>query len=320
MGCDHDGMADTTARTIRLLSLLQRRRYWPGPELADRLEVSERTVRRDIDRLRVLGYTVHAEPGVDGGYRLGTTDGDAVLLLDDDEATALAVALHNAATTGTAELAEASLGALTKVLTMLGPTQRRRVENVGAATSFHSSAARAVPDLTVLDTVATACRDGVRLSFEYRAGDGAETSRYVEPVQLVSLAGRWYLVAFDGDRADWRTFRVDRITSPVPARNTFAPRTPPADDLSDYVRRNLRELAARYRVVVDVEVPADRVRAEFGFWVDAEATDASSCRMTMEADSFAWPTHVLAALDAPFTVVAPPELRDHLHAVAARFA
>src|SRR4051794_38312859 len=244
-------MSDPTARTLRLLSLLQRRRYWPGPELAARLEGSDRTLRRDVERLRELGYTVESDRGVDGGYRLSASSGDAALLLDDDEATALAVALH-AAATGTAELAEAALGALTKVLSMLGPLQRRRAETVRAAVTFGSATDAAAPRLAVLDAVAAACRAHVRLSFDYVAADGAPTSRYVEPCRLVAVGSRWYLVAFDGARDDWRTFRVDRMTDAVPARNAFVPRPPPASDLYEYVRTHMRDISATVRVVVEV--------------------------------------------------------------------
>ncbi len=308
-------MADSTARTLRLLSLLQRRRYWPGADLAARLEVSDRTLRRDIERLRELGYTVESDRGVGGGYRLGGATGDAVLLLDDDETTALAAALHTAAS-GTTEFAEASLGALTKVLSMLGPVQRQRAETVGATTTFGSATASAAPQLAILDAVAGACRDQVRLSFGYLAADGTATTRYVEPCQLVAVDTRWYLVAFDCDRADWRTFRIDRMREPVPARNTFEPRTPPASNLYDYVRFNMSELAALHQIVVEVEVPGDQLRDAYGAWVDVDDLTPSRCRVTMRTDSFRWPTHIIANTQAPFTVITPPAFADHLRAVA----
>lgn len=309
-------MADPTARTLRLLSLLQRRRYWPGPELAARLEVSDRTLRRDVERLRELGYTIDSDRGVDGGYRLGAVTGDAALLLDDDEVTALAVALHTASS-GTSELAEASLGALTKVLAMIGPAARRRVEALGAATAFGSAADGAVR-LAVLDVVAAACRDRVRLSFGYVAADGAATHRYVEPYGLVKLGPRWYLVAHDADRDDWRTFRVDRMDEPVPSRNGFVPRPLPAEDLHEYVRLSLREVSNPYRVVLDVDRSADEVCARYGTWATVEPRGRRACRVTMDADSFRWPTHLIADLEAPVTVVEPPELVDHLRVVTTR--
>lgn len=297
-----------------MLSLLQRRRYWPGPDLAARLGISDRTLRRDVDRLRELGYTVESDRGVDGGYRLGVSTGDAMLLLADDEATALAVALHRAAC-GKTEFAEASLGALTKVLSMLGPEQRRRAETVRSATAEGRVYERAAPRLSILDTVASACRDQVRLSFEYVAADGTATSRYVEPYQLVALASRWYLVAYDGDRADWRTFRIDRMEGPVPARNRFEPRNAPAKDLHGFVQRNLRELFSPIRVIVEVEVPGSEVRSPFGTWVDVEDLSDGRCRVAMDTDSFRWPTHIVTSLDAPFRVVTPPDFERHLRSI-----
>ena len=310
-------MADTTTRTLRLLSLLQRRRYWPGPELADRLDVSDRTLRRDIDRLRDLGYAVESERGVDGGYRLAGTSGDTVLLLDDDETIALAVALHRAAGES-GELAEASLGALTKTTSMLRPQQRSRVEAVRVATAVSPLSTTTAPPLVVLDTVAASCRDHVRLAFEYTAADGAATTRYVEPLQIVTVVNRWYLVAHDVDRDDWRTFRLDRMSAPVPARNTFSSRTPPADDLREYIRASISGLSVGHRIVVDADVAGDEVRRLVGRWVDVDDLDGHRCRITMDADSFVWPTHVVTSLDADFVVVDPVAFADHLSAVGER--
>lgn len=310
-------MADPTARTLRLLSLLQRRRYWPGSDLAARLEVSDRTLRRDIDRLRELGYTVESEPGVGGGYRLGGSTGDAALLIDDDEATAMAAALH-AAASGTTELAEASLGALTKVLSMLGPAQRLRAETVRSATAFGMPSETRGLRLAVLDAVVAACRDQVRLSFDYVAADASATSRYVEPCRVVALDSRWYLVAFDCDRDDWRTFRIDRMAEPVPARNAFPSRTPPASDLAEYVRFNMSELNPSHRVVIEIEAPGDQLRGAYGTWVDIEDLSATRCRLSMDTDSFRWPTHIVTNLDVPFTVISPAEFELHLTAIAAR--
>ncbi len=310
-------MADTTERTLRLLSLLQRRRDWPGPELARELEVSDRTLRRDIERLRELGYAIGADRGSDGGYRLGTSRGGAMLLLDGDEAVALAVAL-NATANGANPLAEATLGALTKVLSMLGPAQRRRAEKVTAATATGPTVEHAQPHMSVLERVAAACRDHVRLSFDYLAADGTETARYVEPCQLVNLGARWYLVAYDADRSDWRTFRLDRMTDPMPSKTPLAPRKPPAKNLSDYVRHNMSELRTRYRVVVDIDAPASQIRDLYGTWVTVEELADARCRMTMDTDTFRWPTYILANLDAACAVIGPPEFRRYLTNTATR--
>lgn len=310
-------MAETTDRTLQLLSLLQRRRYWTGPELAKRLEVSERTLRRDIERIRRLGYTVDAERGVAGGYRLVGAGGDTVLLLDDDETTALAVALHTAAGDHT-ELAEASLGALTKVLAMLNPDRRRRADAVRATTSVTRSPATVSPPLAVLDVLASACRDSVRVSFDYVAADGAASLRYVEAHHLVTVGSRWYLIAHDDDRNDWRTFRLDRITAPSSTRNSYPPRPAPAEDLREYVRDRLRGLRNDYRVVVDAAVSGEIVRHRYGRWVEVADLDDHRCRLTMDADSFEWPTHIVANLNAEIVVIEPPAFEHHLRAVADR--
>lgn len=312
-------MADTAARTMRLLTLLQRRRYWPGPELAERLEVSARTLRRDIERLRLLGYGVESDRGVEGGYRLESTTGLAPLLVDNDEAVALAVGLHLAAQ-GSPELAEASIGALTKVLALLPGEQRRRAESVRSATSVGPGAVTSDPPLAVLAVVAGACRDRVRLRFGYVAADGAATDRSVEPCGMVALGSRYYLVAFDLDRRDWRSFRVDRIDDPQPARTPFPPRQPPHDDLREYVRSGLRALAGRYRVVLEVERPADEMRAKYARWVDVEELPGGRSRLTMDVDDFTWPTFIVADVGAACAVVEPPGLVAHLAAVAARLA
>jgi predicted DNA-binding transcriptional regulator YafY len=312
-------VADTTARTMRLLTLLQRRRYWPGPELAGRLEVSERTLRRDIERLRSLGYSVVSDRGVDGGYRLDSASGLAPLLVDRDEAVALAVGLH-LASQGSTELAEASVGALSKVLALLPADQRHRAEAVRAVTQVGPAPVDAGPSLDVLATVAAACRDGVRVSFRYRAADGAETERYVEPYGLVVFGPRHYLVAYDPDRTDWRTFRLDRMTGPRPARTPFNRRPLPAEDLRRYVRDSQRAIPSRHRVVIDLACSGDVVLGRYARWVDVEDLDPDRCRVTMDVDDFTWPLHLLAHIDAAFTVVEPRELRRHLDEVARRFA
>lgn len=311
-------MAETVVRVLQLLTLLQRRRHWPGSELAERLEVSERTLRRDIDRLRQLGYTIGSDPGVDGGYELRPGPGLAPLLLDDDEAVALAVSLH-LATRGETDLAEAAVSALTKVLSILPPRQRRHAENIVATTSTDADRGLPGPPAGVLAVVAGACRDGVRLAFEYRAGDGRESRRYVEPCRLVSLYGRWYLVAYDCDRHDWRTFRLDRLGEPEPAKNPFTPREPPADDLHDYVRSRIQSLGPQHHVVIEVERPHGEMRERWGRWVEVTNTGPGTSRLEFDADSMRWPMIILAETDAACTVVDPPELVDIVARAAERF-
>lgn len=312
-------MADTTARTMRLLTLLQRRRYWPGPELADRLEVSARTLRRDVERLRALGYSVESDRGVDGGYRLDASSALAPLLVDNDEAIALAVGLHLAAQ-GSEELAEASVGALTKLLALLPAEQRRRAETVRAATAVGPGGIAPGPPLAVLALVAGACRDHVRLTFGYVAADGAASERYVEPHGLVALGSRYYLVAYDPDRAGWRSFRLDRMSDAVPARTPFSPRELPADDLREYVRRGQRNAAAAHHVVLEIDRPAAEMERAYGRWVDVDELGPGRSRLTMDVDDFTWPLHILSVANAPCLVVSPPQLRTQVASAAAFLA
>lgn len=310
-------MADTAARTMRLLSLLQRRRYWPGPELAGRLEVSPRTLRRDVERLRALGYTVTSDRGVDGGYQLESTAAVAPLLVDNDEAVALAVGLQLAAQ-GAPELAEAAIGALSKVLPLLPAERRRRAESVSETTALAPGVfSVAGPPLDVLAVVAAACRDGVRLSFSYRRADGVESERYVEPCGMVALGSRYYVVAFDRDRGDWRTFRLDRISDARAARTPIARRPPPADDLQAWVRASQRRVPGRHRVIVEFRCSAATLDP-YRRWVDVETIDDDRCRVTLDTDDFTWPLHLVAAVGADFDVVTPPEFADHVGATAAR--
>ncbi len=313
-------MADSAARLLQLLTLLQRRRHWPGRDLADRLEVSERTLRRDVERLRGLGYEVRSARGTDGGYALGEANAGRVpLLLDDDETVALAASLHLAAH-GSTELAEASLGALMKVLGQLPPAQRRRADDIVESTAAGVAGPSTSPSVGVLGSVAQACRDVVRLSFAYRAADGNQSNRYVEPCRLVSLYGRWYLVAWDTDRHDWRTFRVDRMTDPRPARTPFDARPAPADDLRAYVAEQIRAIPGRHRVVLDVGAEAADVNARYGRWAEVTALGRGRCRVVAEVDTLTWAIVMAVELDVDVAVVEPPELADALARAAARFA
>lgn len=313
-------MADTGNRTLRLLSLMQGRRQWAGGELADRLGVSLRTLRRDIGRLRELGYPVEAQPGVEGGYRL--TPGAALppLVLDDDEAVALTVGLQAAAQTAVAGMAEASVRALTKVVQVLPPRLRRRADALRAVTD---AAVWAGPGGTVdprdLTVVAQACRDTERLTFAYTAADGTGSDRLVEPHRLVALGRRWYLVAHDLDRGEWRTFRLDRLTTPTATGARFAPRALPADDAAAFVRAALGVRGTAAQVEVLVHAPAEEVRRRIGQWSTVEPVDDGSCRVRMETDDLAWPAFALGVAGAECTVVSPPELRDLLGEWARRF-
>lgn len=314
-------MANTSSRTLRLLSLLQTHRYWPGVELAGRLGVSVRTLRRDVDRLRELGYPVEANRGVDGGYQLAAGAALPPLVLDDEEAVALAVGLQAAAQGGVAGVAEASVRALAKVVPVMPPRLRRRVEALRAATvSAPWATGGPAVDPEVLTTVAQACRDAERLEFGYAAADGARTDRLVEPFRLVPLGRRWYLVAYDLHRHDWRSFRLDRLSAPRRTGARFRPRDLPAADAAAFVRSRLSNLPTPYDVELLVEAPAEQVRARIGRWVGVEEAGEGRCRVRLRTDSLDWAAHTVGAIEAPCTVVAPPELRAHLRAWGERMA
>jgi predicted DNA-binding transcriptional regulator YafY len=312
-------MANTSSRTLRLLSLLQTHRYWPGAELAARLEVSGRTLRRDVDRLRELGYPVEAHRGVDGGYQLAAGAAMPPLVLDDEEAIALVVGLQAAAQGGVAGVAEASVRALAKVVPVMPPRLRRRVEALRTATvpaSFPDGGPAVDPG--VLTTVAQACRDAERLEFGYAAADGARTDRLVEPLRLVPLGRRWYLVAYDLHRHDWRSFRLDRLDGPRRTGARFRPRELPADDAAAFVRTRLRNLPTSYEAEVLVDAPAEVVRGRIGRWASVEEA-GEGCRVRMSTDALDWVAFAVGSLGAAFTVVGPPELRAHLREWGDRF-
>jgi predicted DNA-binding transcriptional regulator YafY len=312
-------MASTGSRVLALLSLLESRRYWPGTELAERLGVSPRTLRRDVDRLRELGYPVEAARGVGGGYQLGAGSALPPLVLDDEEAIALVVGLHTAADSPVAGVAESSVRALAKTLGLLPPRLRHRADALRSAT-VPGSWSRGGPDIApeMLDVLAGACRDEVRVEFGYTARDGAVTERYVEPYRLVVLARRWYLLAFDVDRDDWRNFRVDRMADARATVGRFDPRPAPDDPVA-FVRDSIERMPRQHEVVVDVEAPVDRVEPLIGRWSTIEPIEGARCRVRMTTDELEWPVLALAQLDADFTVLAPPELADRVRDVARRF-
>ncbi|NIJ12075.1 putative DNA-binding transcriptional regulator YafY [Saccharomonospora amisosensis] len=312
-------MANTSARMLRLLSLLQTHRFWPGGELARRMEVSERTLRRDIERLRDLGYPVDASRGVAGGYRLRSGAAMPPLLVDDEEAVAIAVGLCTAAGGVAGGVAEPSIRALGKVMQVMPPRLRRRMEALRGYTVPASLWQGPVVDAVAMTVLAQACRDDERLRFHYTARDGQHTTRLVEPHRLVSLDRRWYLVAWDAERHGWRTFRVDRLSVPELTGARFRQRELPGGDAAAFVRRSIASSIPRNEIVLDVRAPAERVRAVVASWGTVAERDAASCRLRMNVDSFAWPALVLAAVGADFEVVSPPELGDYLRETGQRF-
>jgi len=315
-------MANTSTRTLRLLSLLQTHRYWPGAELADRLQVSLRTLRRDIDRLRELGYPVQAQRGVEGGYQLAAGAALPPLVIDDEEAVALVVGLQAAAESAVEGIAESSVRALAKVVQVMPARLRRRVEALRAMTvpaSWGGPAQLAV-DPGVLTGVALACRDSERLRFGYTAADGQRTARHVEPLRLVSLRRRWYLVGYDLDRLAWRSFRVDRLSGPEGTGARFRPRELPAADAAAFVRAGIDSVQAGYEVEVLVDAPAAAVRERIGRWSTVEEAGAGRSRVRMTTDSLDWPVMALGAVGADFDVISPPELADQVRDWGRRFS
>ncbi|WP_067806916.1 helix-turn-helix transcriptional regulator [Actinomadura formosensis] len=312
----------SSERLLRLLSLLQARREWSGPELCERLGVSARTVRRDIERLRGLGYPVHATLGAAGGYGLEAGAAMPPLLLDDEEAVAIAVGLRAAAGGAVEGIGEASVRALAKLEQVLPTRLRRRVTALHSATTPltgpPAGPAAAPETLTVL---ATACRDHERLRFTYRDAGGAETRRVAEPHGLVSAGRRWYLVAFDTGRGDWRTFRVDRLSSPQPTGARCAPREPPAEDTAAFVTRSLALSRPLRRAVLVVHASADELADRFRVTgAEVEPVDDRTCVLRTAADSLEWTALRIAYLDIDFEIREPAELRDRVAAMAARLS
>lgn len=302
-------MAGTSSRTLQLLSLLQNHRHWPGPELAARLGVSARTLRRDVDRLRELGYPVASQRGADGGYQLAPGAALPPLVLDDDESVALVVALHAAVQSSVAGVAESSVRALAKVVQVMPARLRRQAEALRAMTvPAPWTTDDAAVDPRVLTAVAQACRDDEILELAYTTREGARSDRRLEPHQLVLLGRRWYLVAWDLGRFDWRSFRVDRIEAPRATRDRFHRRELPVPDAAAFVRAGIEAQAGGYDVEVVVEAPADLVRARIGRWATVEPTGDAECRVRMTSDSLEWPAFALGVVAAPFTIVEPAEL------------
>ncbi|WP_344951356.1 YafY family protein [Sphaerisporangium flaviroseum] len=312
-------MANTSSRTLRLLSLLQTHRYWPGAELAGRLEVSVRTLRRDVDRLRELGYPVEAHRGVDGGYQLAAGAALPPLLVDDEEAVALAIGLRMAAQGSVAGIEESSVRALTKVVQVMPPRLRRRIEALRSATVPTVWGSGPTVDAGVLTAVAQACRDEERLRFSYQARGAEPGDRHVEPHRLVSLGRRWYLVAYDLIRHDWRSFRLDRLDDPRSTGERFRPRELPAEDAAAFVRAGIDNIAAPYAFEAVLHAPAERVRRLVGQWGTIEEIDEGRCLLRMSSDTLDWPTMALGVVGADFEVIHPPELIDHLRDWGTRF-
>jgi predicted DNA-binding transcriptional regulator YafY len=311
-------MSGTSSRLLTLLSLLQARRDWPGGELAARLEVSSRTIRRDVERLRELGYPVESLTGPAGGYRLRAGTAMPPLLLDDDEAIAIAVGLRTAARASVTGIEETSVRALVKLEQVLPAHVRRRVQALQSATQTLPAGGPTV-DPQLLTVIATACRDSECLRFGYRGRDGAASRREVEPHSLVNLGRRWYLVAWDRARSDWRTFRVDRLKGPAATGVRFTQRALPAKDAADYIAQSMSAWKHRYEARVTLHAPADAIRGRVpAHWGAVDAIDDRTCEYRTGDDDLDWLAVRIAMLGVDFEVHEPPELADSLMAMARR--
>ena len=301
-------MSATTSRALRLLSLLQNRRYWPGAELAARLEVSARTLRRDVERLREMGYPVEAQRGVDGGYQLAAGAGLPPLLLSDDEAVSLAVGLLSAVQAGSiVGIEESSVQALGKLSKSCRHDFGQQVDSLAAMTVpavFGADAPSA--ESGALSTIAQACRDCERLTFDYVSAAGPQ-QRNVDPHRLVLLGRRWYLVAWDLERSDWRTFRLDRLKGAHGTGGHFPSRKPPTDDAAQFVRDAIGSMPRRYVVEVIIQASAELTRQRIGRGAFIEELGEDRCLLRIASESLDWPMMALSATESDFEVLSPPD-------------
>ncbi|MGW4358976.1 helix-turn-helix transcriptional regulator [Streptomyces californicus] len=341
-------MTDTPARLLKLLSLLQTPREWPGGELADRLDVSPRTIRRDIDRLRDLGYPVEASRGSVGGYRLVAGAAMPPLLLDDEEAVAIAVGLRAGAGHAIEGVDEASVRALAKLEQVLPSRLRHRVSALQNATVALTRGDGSTIDPRTLTTLASAVTGQERLRFAYLSGDGTPSKRLVEPCRLVSAGQRWYLVAYDLGREDWRTFRVDRVGEPYATGARFAPRPLPVEgppdapatgpdgardgsgsgkahgsgggDAAVFLARSMRRMQPELRLDVRFSAPAEFVAARLPAHLGAPEPDGEGgCRLRSSCtDSLEWVALRLALVDCEFSAQGPPQLVEYLADLGSR--
>jgi predicted DNA-binding transcriptional regulator YafY len=305
----------SAARLLALLSLLQTPREWPGSELARRLEVSPRTVRRDVEQLRELGYPVDATMGAEGGYRLVAGAALPPLLLDDEEAVAIAVGLRAAAGQAIDGIEDAAVRALTKLERVLPSRLRYRVGALSTATVSLVTGEQPAVDPSQLTGIAGAVTNRERLRFAYRDAEGGESKRHVEPYRLVSAGRRWYLVAFDLDRDDWRVFRVDRIGNALATGARYQLRELPDGDPVSFVTSKLYSTMPTYEAVVVVDLPAAKVPPHLG---TVEAVDEHRSRVRAGADTLEWLAFRFATAGCEFTVEEPAELVDYLRKLGGR--
>jgi predicted DNA-binding transcriptional regulator YafY len=312
-------MLTTSSRLLRVLSLLQSRPHWSGPALAGEVGVHARTLRRDIDRLRELGYPIQASSGLAGGYAFRAGRALPPLLLDDDEALAAALALHTAVTGTITGIEQTSVTALVKLEQVMPLRLRRRLDALRTAILPVHPGGPAV-DATLLSTLAAACRDQLQLRFDYADRNGLPSHRHVEPQGVVQAERRWYLVAWDIQREDWRTFRIDRMTAAPQVGVHFRPRPSPADgDLRAYVTRILALPShdAEAQVVLHAPLAAMRQRVPPSIGV-LEVRDADTCLLRCAGYAPGLLELWLIMLDVEFDVLQPSELQQHLRETSAR--
>jgi predicted DNA-binding transcriptional regulator YafY len=316
---DEIDMTETSGRLLELLSLLQARRDWAGAALADRLGVSGRTIRRDVERLRRLGYPVDSLTGPAGGYRLRAGTAIPPLLLDDEEAIAIAVGLGTAARASVTGIEATAVRALVKLEQVLPAHLRRRVRALGSATISPPVGGPTV-DPQHLTVIAAACRDAERVRFAYRSRDGTDSRREVEPHALVNLGYRWYLVAWDRRREDWRSFRVDRLARPASTGVRFTARGLPAKDAAAFVKESIIGAPHRFEARVTLHAAADEIAIRVpAYWGTIRPIDAQTCEYRTGDDDLGWLALRVAMLGVEFEVHEPAELVEHLRALAARF-
>ncbi|HET8664385.1 MAG TPA: YafY family protein [Nocardioides sp.] len=309
-------MAETTERVLRLLGLLQQRPVWTGPELAERLGVTTRSIRRDVERLRALGYPVNAAQGVGGGYQLGRGRGLPPLLLDDSEAVAVAVSLRMAAGGTVSGASEAALRTLAKLDQVMPPKLRSEVRAIHEATQTLEYGQVTV-DGDALLVLARAVRDTVRVRFDYESRDGTPTSRTVEPVGLVATGRRWYLMAYDVDRDDWRTFRLDRMRAVEATTWRFTGRE--HDDPAAYVQRSVASAAYKFQARIVVHAPLTEVQERTSARsVVLSAIDDRTTLLEAGAETLFGLAYHLSFLGWEFEVLEPAELRRVLAEMGGR--
>ncbi|HEY4333811.1 MAG TPA: YafY family protein, partial [Ilumatobacteraceae bacterium] len=307
---------DTPARLLRLLALMSSRATWRGDELAARLEITERSVRRDMTRLRDLGYPIESITGPYGGYSLGAGGRLPPLLLNDDEAVSIAVALHQIAHRSTASVADGALSALTKLSQVMPGSLRERVAALtSVVVDIGSAAARPTTPTGTIDSLmalAVTCSRSERTRFDYRSGEGAETTRHVEPFRLVSAGNRWYLVAFDLDRSDWRSFRVDRVSRIRTTGARFQRGEVP--DAAEFVAAGLAVHAYAQRALIRIKAPLHDAIAEIPPTIGVARADPDDAAQTLVeiGGDHDWVARFLVSLALPYEVVEPAELRAEL--------